>query len=178
LEKRGKIKNATSIHERPKEVEDRTTFGHWEGDLIIGKDHKTAIGSLVERKSRWLKIVPLTGGKDSRSVIQSFALALSDIPSNLKTSLTYDRGQEMSLHETFTELTGIKVYFADPRAPWQRGTNENTNGLIRDFFQKKTDFSHYNEADFQRVEDLLNDRPRKVLGFKPPREVFERVKTL
>ena len=173
LERRGKIKNALSIHKRPKEVEKRKTFGHWEGDLIIGKDHQTAIGTLVERKSRYVKIVPLFLGKDSLSVVKSFANKLLEIPSKLKKSLTYDRGLEMALHQFFTKITGITVYFADPRYPWQRGTNENTNGLIRDFFPKKTDFSNYTEEDFQEVEDLLNDRPRKVNGFRTPREVFE-----
>ncbi len=174
LEKRGKIKNALSIHQRPQEVEKREIFGHWEGDLVIGKDHQTAIGTLVERKSRYVKIIPLSQGKDSLSVVKSFAKALSEIPTELKASMTYDRGLEMTLHQLFTNLTGAKVYFADPRAPWQRGTNENTNGLIRDFFPKKTDFSNYAREDFQKVEDLLNDRPRKVIGFRTPREVFEK----
>lgn len=173
LEKRGKIKNALSIHKRPQEVEKRETFGHWEGDLVIGKDHQTAIGTLVERKSRYVKIVPLLHRKDSLSVVKSFAKALSEVPTELKESMTYDRGLEMTLHQLFTNLTGATVYFADPRAPWQRGTNENTNGLIRDFFPKKTDFSNYTQEDFQKVEDLLNDRPRKVIGFRTPREVFE-----
>ena len=175
LEKRGKIKNARSIHTRPKEIEKRESVGHWEGDLVIGKGHQTAIGTLVERKSRYVKIVPLAHGKDSLSVVTSFAKALSDLPPELKESMTYDRGLEMTLHELFTKLTGTKVYFADPRSPWQRGTNENTNGLIRDFFPKKTDFSNYDEKDFERVERLLNERPRKVLGFRTPREVFEEV---
>lgn len=172
-EQRGKIKNAISIHERAKEVEERKTFGHWEGDLIIGKNHKTAIGTLVERKSRLVKIVFLPNGKDSFSVIQAFEAVFSVIPKNMKKSLTYDRGQEMALHETFTESTGIPVYFADPRSPWQRGTNENTNGLVRDFFPKKTDFSIYSAEDFQVVEDLLNQRPRKIIGFQTPQAIFE-----
>lgn len=175
-EKRGKIKNAISIHNRPKEIEKRETFGHWEGDLVIGRNHRTAIGTLVERKSRYTKIVPLFQGKDSSSVVKSFASALIEIPPELKKSMTYDRGLEMAMHELFTELTGIPVYFADPSCPWQRGTNENTNGLIRDFFPKGTDFSNYTEEDFQRVEDLLNDRPRKVNGFRSPRQVFAEVR--
>jgi len=129
--------------------------------------------SLVERKSRLVKIIPLPNGKDSLSVIQAFESAFSEIPKNLKKSLTYDRGQEMALHETFTQSTGIPVYFADPRSPWQRGTNENTNGLIRDFFPKKTDFSLHTTEDFQEVEGLLNNRPRKVLGFQTPQAFFE-----
>lgn len=159
LERRGKIKNATSIHERPEEVQNREAFGHWEGDLIIGKDHKTAIGTLVERKSRFLKIIPLPKGKDSLAVVTSFAEALSGMPPGFIKSMTYDRGQEMASHDIFTMLTGAKVYFADPRSPWQRGTNENTNGLIRDFFPKKTDFSEYSSDDFERVEALLKRPP-------------------
>ena len=170
LEKRGKIKNAVSIHDRPKEVEKRKTFGHWEGDLVVGKGNKTAIGTLVERKSRYVKIIPLPKGKDSASVVKSFADVFMELPPNLRKSMTYDRGLEMAMHELLSELTGVEVYFADPRSPWQRGTNENTNGLIRDFFPKKTDFSNYTKEDFQRVEDLLNDRPRKVNNFRSPRE--------
>ncbi len=167
--KRTNIPNLTSIRERPKECEEREE-GHWEGDLIIGKDHKTAIGTLVERSSRYTLIVPLITKKNSVTTVISFAKAFECFPDSLKKSLTYDRGSEMSWHEVFTDKTGIKVYFADPHSPWQRGTNENTNGLIRQFFPKKTDFSKYTEKDFQKVQELLNNRPRKVLGFMTPRE--------
>lgn len=169
-ENRTRIANLISIRERPKESETRQEEGHWEGDLIIGKDHKTAIGTLVERTSRFTLIVPLSKNKDSFTTVLSFAEAFEKIPSCLKKSLTYDRGSEMAWHEMFTNKTGIKVFFADPHSPWQRGTNENTNGLIRQFFPKKTDFSKYAKEDFQKTQDLLNNRPRKVLDFQTPLE--------
>ena len=142
----------------------------WEGDLIMGKEHKTAIGTLVERTLRFTLIVPLIKKKDSVTTVVNFAKAFEMLPEWLKKSLTYDRGSEMSWHEVFTKDTGIKVYFADPHSPWQRGTNENTNGLIRQFFPKKTDFSKCTLEEIQRAQDLLNNRPRKVLGFMTPLE--------
>lgn len=168
--KRTSIANITSIWERPQETADRQQLGHWEGDLIIGKDHRTAIGTLVERKFRYTLIVPLFEKKDTVTTVLSFAKAFENLPSFLKKTLTYDRGKEMAWHEVFTRETGIKVFFADPHSPWQRGTNENTNGLIRQFFPKKTDFSKYSVIDFQRVQNLLNHRPRKVLDFMTPQE--------
>lgn len=168
--KRTNIVNLISIRKRPKECEEREELGHWEGDLIIGKDHKTAIGTLVERTLRYTLIVPLIAKKDTVTTVISFAKAFECFPDSLKKSLTYDRGTEMAWHEVFTKKTGIKVYFADPHSPWQRGTNENTNGLIRQFFPKKTDFSKYTEQDFQKVQELLNNRPKKVLGFMTPKE--------
>ena len=168
--KRGKIPNMKSIHERPFEVESREILGHWEGDLIIGKGHKTAIGTLVERSSRYVVIVPLIRNKDSYSTVRGFVNAFQNMPEPLKKTLTYDRGTEMTYHEILTEKTGIEVYFADPHSPWQRGSNENTNGLIRNFFPKGTDFSNYSEEDFHRVQKLLNNRPRKALDFSTPIE--------
>ncbi len=168
--KRTNIINLTSIRKRPKECEKREELGHWEGDLIIGKDHKTAIGTLVERTLRYTLIVPLIAKKDTVTTVISFAKAFECFPDSLKKSLTYDRGTEMAWHEVFTKKTGIKVYFADPHSPWQRGTNENTNGLIRQFFPKRTDFSKYTKEDFQKVQELLNNRPKKVLGFMTPKE--------
>lgn len=128
-QKRGQIPNMTSIHERPEEVADRTIPGHWEGDLIVGKDHASALGTLVERLTRATILVPLKE-MDAASVRKAFAKATKRLPQEMKLSLTYDRGKEMSEHELFTKETQIQVYFADPHAPWQRGTNENTNGLI------------------------------------------------
>jgi IS30 family transposase len=171
-EMRGKIKDILSIHERPLEVANRTIPGHWEGDLIIGKYKKTAIATLVERTTRYTKIVPLPSGKDAISVRTALAEALREIPSHLKRTLTYDQGKEMSQHKQFTIDTGIQVYFADPSSPWQRGTNENTNGLIRQFFPKGTDFSLVTREELQRAEDLLNGRPRACLGFAFPKEKF------
>lgn len=172
--KRTSITNLISIRERPKESEDRQELGHWEGDLVVGKDHKTAIGTLVERTLRYTLIVHLEK-KDSVTTVLSFARAFEKLPSFLKKSLTYDRGTEMAWHEVFTQRTGIKVFFADPHSPWQRGTNENTNGLIRQFFPKKTDFSKYSIEDLQKVQDFLNNRPRKVLGFMTPQEKMKTI---
>jgi len=168
--RRTNIPNLTSIWKRPKEAEDRKELGHWEGDLIIGKDHATAIGTLVERRLRYTLIVPLFKNKFSVTTVVNFAKAFESLPKSLIKSLTYDRGSEMSWLEVLSKMTGIKVYFADPHSPWQRGTNENTNGLIRQFFPKGTDFSKYTVEDLQRVQDLLNNRPRKVLRFMTPRE--------
>ncbi len=170
--RRGGIKNRVSIHSRPAEVDDRKIPGHWEGDLIIGKGHMSAVGTLVERKTRSVIIVPLEA-KDSESVVNAFISELERFPSDLKKSLTYDQGSEMAQHENFTRSTGMQVYFADPGSPWQRGSNENTNGLIREFFPKGTDFSKVTINELKSVEKLLNGRPRKVLGYQTPKQSME-----
>ena len=169
--RRERIEQILSISERPKETETRTIPGHWEGDLIVGIGHKSAIGTLVERTTRLTLLVPLQN-KDAVSVSLAFAKAFKRIPTHLKKTLTYDRGSEMSAHKFFTQETGIKVYFADPYSPWQRGTNENTNGLIRQYFPKGTDFSLMTRAEIKKVEEMLNSRPRKVLQFYTPMESF------
>ena len=169
---RGPIPNPISIHARPIEVNTRKIPGHWEGDSIVGKDHRSAIGTLVERTSRYTIIVEYGSDKSAENVAKSFAKAYELIPKELKKSLTFDRGSEMAQHELFTQMTKIPVYFADPGSPGQRGTNENTNGLIRQFFPKKTDFSKVSQEELKFVEDLLNSRPRKVLGFKTPLKVL------
>lgn len=171
-EKRGKIPNAVSIHERPEAVNRREEFGHWEGDLIIGKQHQTALLTIVERVSRYTLIVHLGSNMTSEAVVRACEQRLVAFPEELRKSLTYDRGHEMSLHQQLTQVLGINVYFADPHSPWQRGTNENTNGLIRDFFPKGTDFSQCTIEDVQTVETLLNTRPRKILNFATPREII------
>lgn len=168
---RGKIPNMISIHERPKEVASRTVPGHWESDLIIGKEHKSAIGTLVERTTRTTIIVPLKA-KDAETVRKEFAKTVKRLPKEMCLSLTHDRGSEMYSHELFTKDTNVKVYFADPHSPWQRGTNENTNGLIRQFFPKGTDFGTIPTRELKRVQNLLNERPRKTLNWKTPKEVF------
>lgn len=172
IERRGKIPGRVSIHDRPKHIEKRGEGGHWEGDLIIGKNHASAIGTIVERKSRLTIIVHLPNEKTSESVVKGFAEEFDKVPRKLKKSLTYDNGMEMTLHKKITELTGMPVYFADPGCPGQRGTNENTNGLIREFFPKGTDFKNISRSELKRVEKLLNQRPRKILGFRSPEEVF------
>jgi transposase, IS30 family len=171
-EMRGKIAGMLSIHERPGEVADRTMPGHWEGDLIIGKYKRSAIATLVERTTRYTMLVPLRAGKDAVSVRIALAEKLSKLPKHLARTLTYDQGKEMSQHVQFTIDTGIQVFFADPASPWQRGTNENTNGLIRQFFPKGTDFSLVSDTELQEAEDLLNGRPRQCLGFAFPKEKF------
>lgn len=171
-ETRGKIMDMISIHERPVEVADRIIPGHWEGDLIIGKYKRTAIATLVERTTRYTMLVSLPYGKDALSVREAMAQKLKKMPKHLIKTLTYDQGKEMAQHKQFTVDTGIQVYFADPASPWQRGTNENTNGLIRQFFPKGTDFSLVTDNELQKAEDLLNGRPRKCLDWRFPKEVF------
>lgn len=173
--RRGQIQDATPISERPKEVEDRKVPGHWEGDLIIGKNHKSALGTLVERTTRLLILVPIKGKKDAKSVREAFAEVLNEIDPAVRLSMTYDRGTEMAEHKALTEATGVKVYFADPSSPWQRGTNENTNGLLRQYFPKKTDFSKVTLAEIKHAQNELNERPRKVLNWETPKKAFQKL---
>src|SRR3989338_1058175 len=165
------IPDMVSISERPPEVAHRTIPGHWEGDLIVGKGHKSAIGTLVERTTRTVILVPLKA-KDACSVRTAFEKEVKKLPKQMKQSLTYDRGMEMFEHKLFTEHTKMQVYFADPYSPWQRGTNENTNGLLRQYFPKGTDLSLIPKKEIKRVQRQLNARPRKVLGYRTPYESF------
>lgn len=171
--KRSNIRDLVSIHDRPKEIENREEPGHWEGDLIIGKDHKSAIGTLVERTTRFTIIVAFNGNHNSKNVTLGFAAALGVLPYHMKKSLTYDRGSEMAAHKKFTYMTGIPVYFADAYSAWQRGTNENTNGLIRDYLPKKTDFRNVDDLSLLNIQSDLNSRPRKKLDFHFPEELFD-----
>jgi transposase, IS30 family len=167
----------TSIHNRPKEVNDREEMGHWEGDLIMGKGNKSALGTLVERKSRLTLLVELKGGKTSEEVVKAFQKKFEDnVPIELRKSLTYDNGSEMAMHVILKNTINLDVYFADPGCPGQRGSNENTNGLIRQFFPKKTDFNNVSEEEIRNAERLLNRRPRKILDFKTPQELFKKAK--
>ena len=177
-EKRGKIANMLSIEERPAEVADRTVPGHWEGDLILGKYKRSALGTLVERTTRYTILVPLGKHKDAVSVRQAYAEAFKTVPSELKKTMTYDQGKEMSEHEQFTIDSGIQVFFAHPGSPWERGTNENTNGLIRQYFPKGTDFTQVSDEEIKKVQRKLNDRPRKALNFYKPDEVFNKLVVL
>lgn len=170
-EKRGQIPEMISIEERPKEVESRTVPGHWEGDLIMGKWKRSALGTLVERTTRTVILVPLVN-KDAESVRQAFAREMKKLPAQMKLSLTYDQGKEMTEHKLFTKDTKIKVYFAHPGSPWERGTNENTNGLIRQFFPKGTEFDKVSKSQIKWAQGLLNDRPRRALSYRTPYEVF------
>lgn len=176
-ETRGRIADMLSIEERPLEVTNRTIPGHWEGDLILGKYKRTALGTLVERTTRKVILVPLAT-RDADSVRTAYQHALRALPRELRKTLTYDQGKEMSGHKQFTIDTCIQVYFAHPGSPWERGTNENTNGLIRQYFPKGTDFSRVSVREIRRVERELNDRPRKVLHWKKPDEVFNQLVAL
>ncbi len=167
---RGKILSMVSIHERPEEVRDRTVPGHWESDLVVGKNNQSAIGTLVERTTRTTILVPLQK-KDAPAVRKAFARVVKRLPKEMMT-ITHDRGSEMAEHALFTKETQVQVYFADPQSPWQRGTNENTNGLIRQFFPKGTDFNTVPTKELKRVQKLLNERPREVLDWKTPKETF------
>lgn len=169
--RRQRIQDIISISERPREAEGRKVPGHWEGDLIMGKERKSAVGSLVERTTRLTLLVPLEA-KDALTVRSSFARSFKQIPKKFKKTLTYDRGMEMAEHKLFTKETKINVYFADPYSPWQRGTNENTNGLIRQYFPKGTDFNTVPPASVREAEWRLNTRPRKALDFHTPLEKF------
>ncbi|MBA7544164.1 IS30 family transposase ISLbi2 [subsurface metagenome] len=168
------IQDYISIEERPAEVADRIIPGHWEGDLLMGHNNGSALGTLVERTTRMTFLVQLKE-KDATAVRESFAKEFKDLPKGLKRSLTYDQGQEMAEHKLFTKNTQIKVYFAHPHSPWERGTNENTNALIRQFFPKGTDFSKVTLESIKKAQDMLNDRPRKTLEFLTPHEVFSKL---
>lgn len=166
-----RIQDIISISERPKEVKDRIVPGHWEGDLIVGKGHKSALGTLVERTTRLTLLVPLKT-KDAFSVRKAMVKSFKRVPKQFRKTMTYDRGSEMSQHKLFTKETKIQVYFADPHSPWQRGTNENTNGLIRQYFPKGTDFRKVTTKAIRQAEQRLNSRPRKTLGYYTPSEKF------
>lgn len=162
-----------SIDERPQEVEGRIIPGHWEGDLLMGKFRQSSLGSLVERTSRKLILIPLKSS-DHITVTRAFSGEMNKIPEDLRRTMTYDRGGEMSSHQWLTRKTKVKVYFAHSKSPWERGTNENTNGLVRQFFPKKiTDFSKVTKREIKRAERLINQRPRKVLNWMTPEETFK-----
>ena len=166
----GRITDAVSISERPATVEDRAVPGHWEGDLLCGS-RNSQIATLVERQTRYVMLVKVAS-KDTETVINALIKNARKLPQELYKSLTWDRGKEMADHKRFTLATDIKVYFCDPQNPWQRGTNENTNGLLRQYFPKGTDFSVYSQAKLNAVARRLNERPRKTLNFETPAERF------
>jgi IS30 family transposase len=167
---RGQIVDAVSIRERPPEVEDRAVPGHWEGDLLAGSNN-THIATLVERQSRFTLLVKVEG-KDTETVVQALTKQVRRLPAELRKSLTWDRGMEMAAHKKFAIATDVQVYFCDPQSPWQRGTNENTNRLLRQYFPKGTDLSACEQTDLNRVAVRLNRRPRKTLGFRSPADVL------
>jgi IS30 family transposase len=166
----GGIVDAISIKERPAEAEDRAVPGHWEGDLLAG-GRSTYIATLVERRSRFVILVKIDS-KDSVAFAAALARKIRRLPSELKRSLTWDRGTEMAAHKAFTVATDVKVYFCDPRSPWQRGSNENTNGLLRQYFPKNADLSVYSQEHLNKVAAELNGRPRETLNWENPAEVL------
>lgn len=165
------IFDAVRISERPAQIEDRAVPGHWEGDLLIGSKN-TQIATLVERHSRFAMLVKLPA-RDSRTVVDALSDAVRKLPAQLRGSLTWDRGVEMAEHKRFTVATDVQVYFCDPQSPWQRGSNENTNGLLRQYFPKGQDLSTYTQAHLNKVARELNQRPRKTLGFQTPANKLE-----
>lgn len=173
---RGQIIDAVSIRDRPQEVEDRAIPGHWEGDLLSGA-RNSHIATLVERSSRFLMLVKVDG-KDSDSVVGALIRQVQHLAQKLMASLTWDRGTELAYHRKFTVATDVSVYFCDPKSPWQRGSNENTNGLLRQYFPNGTDLSVYTQQNLDQVALRLNTRPRKTLGFQTPADTFERAVAL
>lgn len=170
---RGQIVDAVSIRERPAEAEDRAVPGHWEGDLLCGSKN-SYIATLVERQTRFVMLIKVPG-KDSESVTAALSKHVRKLPLELRRSLTWDRGHEMAEHKKFTLATKVPVYFCDPQSPWQRGSNENTNGLLRQFFPKKTPLAGYSQAYLNKIALLLNTRPRQTLGFKTPAQKLDSV---
>ena len=168
VERRGKITDMVMISDRPAEVADRAVPGHWEGDLIIGRDGDSAIGTLVERATRFVLLLHLPQDRSAEAVRVAMTKAIATLPAALVRSVTWDQGKEMAQHRRFTVETDVAVYFCDPHSPWQRGSNENTNGLLRQYFPKGTDLSVHTTADLQAAADSLNSRPRKTLGWMTP----------
>ena len=162
----GQIADTTSIRERPAEAQDRAIPGHWEGDLLCGSNRSCMV-TLVERASRFVMLLKVPAS-DTATVVGALTKHIGRLPAELKRSLTWDRGKEMAAHKAFTVATDIQVYFCDPRSPWQRGSNENTNGLLRQYFPKGTDLSSFSQAYLNKIALRLNQRPRKTLGFECP----------
>ena len=167
----GRIKDMVMISERPAEVEDRAVPGHWEGDLIMGKGMR-AIGTLVERSTRYVMLVRLPDGHGGEAVRKALAHKIVTLPVELRRSLTWDQGKEMNEHARFSVDTGVQVYFCDPKSPWQRGSNENTNGLLRQYFPKGTELGEHTQAHLNAVARELNGRPRRTLGGLTPSQAF------
>ena len=170
IETRGKIPGMVMIAERPPEVEDRAVPGHWEGDLIIGQGLQSAVGTLVERTSRFVLLLHLPDGREAIKVNDAMKTAIADLPAELMRTITWDQGREMARHVDFSVDTGVQVYFCDPHSPWQRPSNENTNGLLRQYLPKGTDLSQHSAEDLAEIARSLNNRPRKTLGFMKPSE--------
>jgi len=171
-ERRGKLVGTISISQRPAEAADRAVPGHWEGDLIMGRENGSAIGTLVERSSRFVLLIHLPGRHGAQELHDAIVPTLNTLPAELKRSLTWDNGKEMAMHHQITMATDMKIFFADPRSPWQRGANENTNGLLRQYFPKGVSLRQYTTADLTEAARRLNSRPRETLGWRTPAQAL------
>jgi IS30 family transposase len=166
----GQLCDMVMISQRPAEAEDRAVPGHWEGDLLIGKDNRSAVGTLVERATRYVMLLHLPDGRGASEVRAAMTKAITALPEHLRRSITWDQGKEMAEHVQFGVDTGVQIYFCDPHAPWQRGSNENTNGLLRQWMPKGTDLSGFSAEDLAHIAHTLNNRPRQTLGWMKPSE--------